>query len=344
MRTFDAVHERTSRESRLMVADVFRFGIPSLDRLLGSAGFGAPMALGEGAPASGNPDVARAGFELRARDEAEQLESICVTLIGTDGTGKSLLALHAAAQWLFDTAGRATVLYASTDLSFHRASRAWHDFALGCPNRTEDVFRNIRRSVALKPELHLRELTPYHEEDLFTKDTRKNDPEPLTLSAHFLDLRSYLRGDNWGYLNRMVAGLPATDAQGPLHLLILDGVDGLEASGGELDIFGLQRDRRSRIAQLLRTARRRCHIRLTVAESATTGHTAEAYLADLVIRLRYEQTPDYERRILAVEKARGQGHKRGSHPFFIRTGQRSATGREENPDDPFVQHPSSKGP
>ncbi|MCC6783289.1 MAG: hypothetical protein IT457_10650 [Planctomycetes bacterium] len=318
---------------------VLRFGIPSLDRLLGiSAPFPASVSHASSEKMFGFP--LRYPASVDRGDTAP--ESICAALIGADGTGKSLLALHAAAQWVQDTAADALVFYASTDLSIHRATRSWLDFALGATSRVEEVFSTRGQLVARRRGCDL-ELV--HDRGTGTLGLAKVllDAERAgagNSKVRFIDMRAHSRGDNWSYLNRVIAALPTPRPGAPMHLFVIDGIDGLEVASGDLDAYGIQRDRRSRLAQLIRTAMGRCHLLLTVADRGSSHNSAEEYLSDLVVRLRYERMHDYERRVLAVEKARGLGHIRGEHQFTIRSGRPSTTGLQANPDDPAVPHPA----
>jgi hypothetical protein len=56
----------------------------------------------------------------------------------------------------------------------------------------------------------------------------------------------------------------------------------------------------------------------------------------VVIRLRNVDTGRYVRRTVEIEKARGQSHRRGQHPYVIRDGGGSKTGEQINADDPEV--------
>src|ERR1700746_1777462 len=100
-----------------------RFGISSLDRLLGSkrqseyqdASDICPNDFGFAFPSGGST-------------------SFCI--IGTHGTGKSVLTLHLASRYFADYLASdsfARVFYISTDLSFSMAEDLWYRFALHMP-------------------------------------------------------------------------------------------------------------------------------------------------------------------------------------------------------------------
>lgn len=101
-----------------------RFGIPSLDGLLGrrpSVYEFDFMQENRAAPSFGI-DVTPLDTTLGSAER----ESLTIAIIGTDGTSKSILAMHLAAYSLADTklqhSVNRRVLYASTDLSFGRAA------------------------------------------------------------------------------------------------------------------------------------------------------------------------------------------------------------------------------
>ncbi len=129
------------------------FGIPSLDELLGH-----PAARDE---AFSSADF---GFVL---GEREKSTSLC--LIGPDGTGKSVLALHLASQYAATTLhGSTRILYASTDLSFTKAREIWTGFVLDRPFYRHDALEKVLhrgRAIARKPargkDLRI-ELDRYH--------------------------------------------------------------------------------------------------------------------------------------------------------------------------------------
>src|SRR5258707_995865 len=91
------------------------FGIPSLDELIGT--------------------IAEPGFRVPSEREhsATLSSSSSFCIIGPDGAGKSVLALHlvstfaAAVRRVSDTS---KVLYVSTDLTYGMADSIWQNFAL----------------------------------------------------------------------------------------------------------------------------------------------------------------------------------------------------------------------
>ncbi|MBI3721565.1 MAG: hypothetical protein HY248_03345, partial [Fimbriimonas ginsengisoli] len=72
--------------------------------------------------------------------------SIC--MVGPDGTGKSVLALHLASRYAGryryhagEHGGYPRVLYVSTDLSYAKARSVWHNFGLHSPIEREKALR-----------------------------------------------------------------------------------------------------------------------------------------------------------------------------------------------------------
>src|SRR5687767_3676607 len=98
----------------------FKFGIQSVDDLFG----------GEGGLLGDKPDPTKTP------------ESLSVCIVGVDGTGKSVLALHLASYYFHqmkEFPKRAFVFYATTDLSFTRAKSIWGKFWLNRPTAREQV-------------------------------------------------------------------------------------------------------------------------------------------------------------------------------------------------------------
>lgn len=338
---------------------ILAFGIPSLDELLGQA-------------TSSDRVWTREGFGITL-DKKTESTSLCI--IGPDGTGKSVLALHLASHYASRASEDTRLLYASTDLSIGKARTIWSNFALDRPSDRIDGLEQILdqgRARAPKPAVekselfrvaldHYHPLIPSHAPQdggaLAARpltDYLKERPRTLC-SKHkvgrchlsnpkrkegefdchrvaYVDLESSTAGDDWALINRLLATLkrPADDED--RHLLIIDAVEGLETLGGQRDTFGLERERRSRIAQILRVAKGKCHVVFIVEEPKEKERLPEEFVSDAVIRLRVEQQRDYARRTIEIDKLRGQAYIRGQHDCQIRKGRGSRTGRESNAD------------
>jgi KaiC/GvpD/RAD55 family RecA-like ATPase len=307
---------------------LLRFGIPSLDRLINPQ----PEETAHQRPR---------GFQL---NDAEETASICI--LGSDGTGKSVMAMHLAARYCADAGPGVHVWYASTDLSYDRANRVWRDFALRAPeHRVEDPFRNPGTRVtklAKKDCIELTRVVP-GDEDVFTK-LGVGQPSRSTREVKFIDLAQNTMGDDWGFLDRLLAIMSKSEPDEPRHMLIIDAIEGLEVMSSGHDAHGELLDRRSRVARILRSAAHKCHVVLVV-ERATNDRNPEEFVSDLVIQLRFERDEDYLRRVIEIDKVRGVGHVRGVHNLLMRTGRGSTTGAFRNPDDPVVPYPiSQQGP
>ncbi len=315
--------------------DVLRFGIHSLDELLG-----IPDTLkGKKKPFGISLQRTRAsGSKAKA-----YTTSVCV--VGPNGTGKSIFALHMASTYLADCMATTPrllpiVLYVSTDFTFNMAHTVWHDFALNLPFSRKDPFG----PVGIKPpqyrerEIELDNCFPTAIAEEF--DRIENEKQRVV----FVDLASYTAGDDWGFLHKLLSLLPSpTSPKAPRHLVVIDAIEGFEVLAGELNAFGEKSTRRSRIAQTMRLMAEKCHVLLVVEESKTYERLAEEFVADTVIRLENVSTNNYERRVLKIEKVRGQSHIRGWHHYSIRSGKGSTTGHQINPDDPEVTaHRASK--
>jgi KaiC/GvpD/RAD55 family RecA-like ATPase len=265
-----------------LAEEKLKFGIESLDSLIGRDGdYGIAIPKSPGST------------------------SLC--LIGPDGTGKSVFALHLAASYVMnhraaDPAKAPRVLYFSTDLKHEMAERMWNDFKLG--PRLESIvidpdYTGLVRFLAEKP------------------------PQ----SVGFVDLASATAGDDWGLLNRVLSVLGKPAGGDGRHLIVIDAIEGFETMVGDFDAFGQKSSRRARIALLMRLAESKCHLVFVVEETKDLSRLPEEFVADIVIRLRSSLVNSYTRRTLEVEKARGQTqHTRGQHPFTIRSNRRGADG------------------
>lgn len=307
------------------------FGIPSLDDLLGTE-----------------------------RVDMSRPTSLCI--LGPDGAGKSILAMHLASHYLVAARG-ARVIYASTDLSHDKARRSWEKFGLHVPllrlmnpfsPRTSPSDLGDTLEMATVDALQEPEASRPSETEALTRRTLEIqlanvDPGDLSLElirsparplaqerAIFLNLASKTSGDDWGFLNRTLASLSSEDRP---HMLVIDAVEGLETLVGDRDAFGQERSRRSRIAQIMRTASAKAHVVFILEQTSESTRQPEEFVADFVVRLRSELQRGYNRRTIEIVKARGLNHVRGQHAYLIRDGEGSRTGPDaDNPDDPQVSY------
>lgn len=327
--------------------EVLRFGITSLDELFGvpsetsreglSAGIYLPSVVADAGTTAASP----------AAGENNGVPTTSVCIVGPTGTGKSIFALHMASTYLADCCAEQkrvlsigkefslpTVLYVSTDLTHNMAQRAWSNFALDRPARRREPFHsNDGKARSDDVELVLRECRPISLAEKFDLTTTDNT------KVIFLDMAGYTAGDDWGFLHKILSLLPQPRDGHPRHLVVIDAIEGFEALAGKLNAFGEKSTRRSRIAQVMRLIAGKCHALLVVeqGERSADGTTLdEEFVADTVIRLDSITTRNYERRMLKVEKCRGQSHIRGQHHYSIRSGKGSTTGEQMNPDDPRI--------
>lgn len=340
-----------------------RFGIQSLDRLIGTVklktGDEVTYGIDVSEPEDSDRDPSTNGA---GRLVLPITSSIC--LAGPDGTGKSVLSLHLASRYLTDCllecveTGRTDdcpnlkVLYISTDLTYKMALKGWKDFALDRPMERKEPLVDLKegRKQRSDPqiEIALKQYSPSagKASDSVVKYLENYAPKfrsKLRAEVCFVDLASSTAGDDWGFVHRLLSGLDEPDPLDPRHLVLLDAVEGFETLVGDLNAFGEKSSRRSRIAQVMRLAAAKCHLLLVVEE----GHQQrfpEEFVTDVVIRLRNVHTGRYVRRTVEIEKARGQSHRRGQHPYVIRDGVGSTTGSQLNADDPevFLGNPHQK--
>jgi KaiC/GvpD/RAD55 family RecA-like ATPase len=318
---------------------LLRFGIPTLDELLGKP----KLQNAEGCALKCGIGLAGGCATDPTGGQKKQIETASVCIIGSDGAGKSVLAMHLASQYRWDVRNEChvRVIYASTDLTYARASISWGNFALNLPEyRIRDPFalndfaeKWNQRLPPKESEQNRVELVRHL--PLVDRFSDKRDNKAVV----FLDLASHSAGDDWGYLNRLIATLPTPRSDRPKHLLVLDAVEGFEVFVGDKDSFGQTRDRRSRVAQLLRTCGGKCHLVLLVEEAPEARKMPEEFVADVVVRLGTKEEAHYKRRVVEIEKVRGQTHVRGIHDIVIRSGQGSTTGEQPHADDPWVEHP-----
>jgi KaiC/GvpD/RAD55 family RecA-like ATPase len=264
------------------------------------------------------------------------------------------------------------VLYVSTDLLYRKAKQIWRAFKLNQPDtrKIPHTFSSDNLpydSESLQPrKFTLRETLPPGHKPL--KNESEEYPEPISIEDYlddptipgceskkglsdeerenlrnaggvaFLDLAAHTAGDDWAYVNRILSLLPEREGNEPKHLMIIDAIEGLEVLTGERDAFGERRSRRSRIAQLVRSAAGKCHLAFVVEEMRDGQRLAEEFVADLVIRLHSETKNGYAERTLEVVKSRAQAHHRKPHDYTIRSGNPSRTGVDQNPDEPHVEN------
>lgn len=322
---------------------LIRSGIPSLDSMFHPTNW---TAGDEGWP------VDEYGISL---ESPSQTTSICIA--GPDGTGKSVLAMHFASRYLADchqycsayNLAGPNAFYISTDLTEPKAKTMWSNFRLDAPNTRRIPFRypQLRDEKTLPKWLgqgsYLEDCAPklvlYEPDDPAKLASYLHDPRAQP-EVGFIDLASRTAGDDWGFTERLLAAIPAQQSTGtlqPRDIVIIDAMEGMETLTGEVDAFGERVTRRGRVAKLMRLASAKCHVVFIVEEPQERARTAEQFVADVVLRLRATEDRGYSRRTVEIEKARGQSHVRGRHPYVVRDGRGSTTGEQINFDDPRVE-------
>jgi hypothetical protein len=328
------------------------FGIPSLDRLLGTREDDAAGGSNPGL----NLTPQTSGGDGPPHPPNGRLIDASVCIIGPDGTGKSIFALHLASEhWrkcaLWWTTGpqppdavASKIIYASSDLSLSMARTMWtsfwldrpfsrrgripfekelrHDGAEGWIRPDDDHVDTFEEAAELSDREVIR-LVRYQPSDKprLAKFLQRDDhlyPTGTGKEIAFIDLESDTSGDDWAFLDKLLHALPSPRPGDPLHLLVIDAIEGLETLVGRRDAFGEEQDRRARVAQLVRAASGKCHLVLVVEEPKRDERLPEVFIADVVVRLRTTADGDYSRRTVEVEKVRGQKHTRGQHDFRMR--------------------------
>lgn len=306
--------------------------------------------------------------------------STSLAVVGPQGAGKSVLAMHVAARYLADCHAAAggdpadypRVCYVSTDMPYTAAAHMLRRFALDRPNArripfTDDQVLTDEAGHPVVPEW----LAAYRPggAPIFARDLRlglvecpADDPKILAgyiltgrqesangtapapgASVAFVDLASHTAGDDWAFVHRLLGVLPYPEDTRPRHMVVIDAIEGLETFGGDVDAFGESSARRARIAKLMRLAIGKCHVVTIVEESTDEVGLPEEFVSDVVFRLKSLEEHGYLRRTLQIEKARGQSTVRGRHAYVIRSGRGSTTGDSPNYDDPEVFAPTDDG-
>jgi KaiC/GvpD/RAD55 family RecA-like ATPase len=310
--------------------DYIQFGIPALDELI-----------------SANPSPGKRGVLIsKGKGKGVDIAKIC--LIGPDGVGKSIFALHLAAYYAADCkkfyqANYPKIIYVSTGLRYENVASTIGNFNLTMPLSRAVPFCENKPDPSSDFKIEFRPCTlaaPTGPQVSLASYLSANDAEPPSIA--YLDLSANSAGDGWGLLNRILALLSAPDETQPRHMIILDAVEGLQTLTGEQDAYGENRTRRSRIAQLARAAEGKCHLMTIVEDDTEEKRLPEDDVSNVVIRLRnmvvHDKRRTYVRRTVEIEKANGQNHVRGSHAFTIRDARGTTTGQQVNADDPICGH------
>ena len=231
--------------------NLLTFGIPTFDGLFKSfdpteAYLGSKIL---------NPDFNNCGIQISGGDTS----SICI--IGGDGVGKSVFALHLASRYMAGCAAKKNsprVFYISTDLNFGKAEKMWTNFSLNQPDRDRDPFSK-GSGVKGVAEIDLVHATPKNLEESLSEEQKNK--------VVFVNLAANTAGDDWSFLHRFISVLNKPSKKNDKHLIIIDAVEGFETYVGDLDAFGEQTSRRARIAQVMRLVNDKSHLVFIVDQS-----------------------------------------------------------------------------
>jgi KaiC/GvpD/RAD55 family RecA-like ATPase len=272
---------------------VIRFGIPGLDQLLGC-------------PGQGDDTQARSGAPLES-------DSTTVCIVGADGSGKSILALHLVSRYIADASaahgGVATrAIYVSTDAGYDKARSIWDGFRLDAPDTRRNPLDDDGETRHPALQIGLRICDPSSTTDGTLLANQICD-SPFQRNIAFIDLTRSAMDDAWAFLYQL-AGAVEMNPDGPKHILVLDTVDGLEATVRTPADHDQQLARRARITRLMRVVQDRCHVVFVTEELARGERLPEEFVSDMVLRLRGIEVNGHSRRTIAVEKL-GTGRRPG---------------------------------
>jgi hypothetical protein len=205
------------------------FGIPHLDDLVRIP---LPPTLPD--PSSG---------------QEEKLSEVrCATslaILGPDGAGKSVLALHLASRYLADCwamyhrlgkegklgdgwkesakTAMPLVLYVSSDFKHDSARSVWEAFGLNRPNTRQIPFERtadaLERFVHKNAVIELRHVIPSDNDDgkqqaavnFLLRRPFKGGANSDALQVGFIDLAGHTAGDDWNFTNSLLTKLPSLE-------------------------------------------------------------------------------------------------------------------------------------
>lgn len=260
-----------------------------------------------------------------------------LTVAGGPGTGKSLLCLHAAAEYLRSHAD-ASVIYISTDYTAEQARDSLGNFALLQP---EDRLNALRTAYyidhnycpAQNPTIHF--LPAAFSNELQRIEQLMESPNTIV----YLDLQTVTVGDEWYFVNSLI-NYVSSDAKPTL--IIVDAVEGLEAFTDGKDGFGEMQSRRSRVHQLVTSVRKSESLALilVIEDEDATFPEPEEFLTDVDIKLsNVEDEAHYLHRYIELVKVRSYPHARGRHELKVCGKSGTSTGIVSNVDEPKVAIP-----
>ena len=291
-------------------------------------------------------------------------------ITGGNGSGKSILALHVAANYLANARENRQegnpvraprVIYVSSDLSFEQAEAIWEGFGLNFMDARKIVLQKAYKEFKSQKELiefmlennpfangeiKLIQIDPVNKEDVHKLLSYSSESDGTESSKmYFLDLQRNTTGDDWAFLNSLTGFLGtenpkkngSDDTLRFSDLIIIDAVEGLQTITGEIDAYGEGRSRRARVAQLARNCTSTDTNLVFVIEKENDNiREPEQFITDYVFALRTKNDSDYIQRAIEIEKFRGCAHARGEHEIMFRTGKGTFSGDESHIDDPRI--------
>jgi KaiC/GvpD/RAD55 family RecA-like ATPase len=264
-----------------------------------------------------------------------------LTVAGGPGTGKSLLCLHAAAEYLRSHAD-ASVIYISTDYTSEQAEDSLKNFALDKPKKRLDA---LKKAYYIDPNYQPAMNTSIN----FRKAAISDEAQRIKVLMEkrntivYLDLQTVTVGDEWYFVNSLINYVSSNAKP---TLIIVDAVEGLEAFTDGKDGFGEMQSRRSRVHQLVTSVRKSESLALilVIEDEDATFPEPEEFLTDVDIKLSsVEDEAHYLHRYIELVKVRSYPHARGRHELKFCGESGTSTGVVSNVDEPKVVIPGNDG-
>ncbi len=305
-------------------------------------------------PIFGVPELDALLQDRTPESTTQNSQAVAITCIeGQAGTGKSTLALNAAAA---HARHGGVVFYISTDWGHQQARDLWDAYDLGnsgryagpASHRQETVVTDRANNSEFK-RLSVGESASDSSLTMVLAELSMPQWGNIsgTIPAHrhsgrmfFIDLSTEDLGDEWAFAERLLGALtPSSAGPSAMNLIVIDSLPGLEVLSGEFDSYGDRVPSEVHLGRFIRLARAAGFNLMYTASmeaAAVNAHEtqqrnsrAEAQ-ADFVYQLTLDQRYNGIRRKIQVVKTRG--FDAGLEPCYIEFRSRDATLSWAKPD------------